>query len=365
MLSRDGLALSFGLFPRLALCLPTCFHRHLFPDALAGLDAVTRWSGSVSPLSPHLFPFVSPLVSSRACWAGDGLAWSALCLPTSFLTRLLGWMLSRDGLARSAPVICICFPTCFLTRSLGWILSRDGLALCLPACFLFSPHLSSLACWAGCCHEMVWLGQLFVSPRVSFCLPTCAHSLAGLDAVTRWSGSVSSLSPRWSGLVSPLSPHLFAFVSPFVSSHACWAGCCHKMVWLGQLFVSPLVSFCLPTCFLARLLGWMLSRDDLSSHLSPCLLGWMLSRDGLAGSTFVSPLVCICSCWAGFCHELAWLGQLYWQGAICSCHRSQNHPRFGRRSPGHPWSTKLQLACLPRLLQCSHCRPQCDLLTAA
>ena len=36
------------------------------------------------------------------------------------------------------------------------------------------------------------------------------------------------------------------------------------MVWLGQLFLSPLVFFCLPTCFLTHLLGWMLSRDGLA-----------------------------------------------------------------------------------------------------
>ena len=88
-----------------------------------------------------------------------------------------------------------------------------------------------------------------------------SHALAGLNAVTRWSGPVSSL-----------SPHLFPFVSPLVSSRACWAGYCHEMVcfgqlfvstrwfrsvvWLGWLFVSPLVSICFPTCFLTRrLLG--------------------------------------------------------------------------------------------------------------
>ena len=76
---------------------------HLFPHALAGLDAVTRWSGSVS---------------------------SSL-------------------------------PTCFLARLLGWMLLRDGLALCLPTCFHLSPRLFP-------------------------------HALAGLDAVTRLSGLVSS-----------------------------------------------------------------------------------------------------------------------------------------------------------------------------
>ena len=139
---------------------------HLFPHALAGLDAVTTWSGSVSPLSPHLFAFVSPLVSSRACWAGR-------------------------------------------------------------------------------CHETVWLGRLFVFRLFPLLSPHLfPHVLAGLDAVTRWSGSVSSLSPR-----------LFPFVSPLVFSRTCWAGRCHEMVWLGRLFVSPLVSFCLPTCFLTCLLG--------------------------------------------------------------------------------------------------------------
>ena len=158
--------------------------------------------------------FVSPLVS--------------FCLPTCFLTRLLGWVLARDGLARSA----LSLPTC-----LHLMLSQDSLApaLCLPTCV----HLS----------------------------PLFPHALAGLDAVTRWAGSVSSL-----------SPHSFPCFSPRVSSLACWAGCCHEMVWLDQPFVSPLVRICLPTCFLTRLLGWMLSRDGLALsalcppsflHLSP------------------------------------------------------------------------------------------------
>ena len=99
------------------------------------------------------------------------------------------------------------------------------------------------------------------------CLAWSAHALARLDAITRWSGSASSCLPACFltvGSVSSFSPHLFAFVSPLVSSRPCWAGCCHEMVWLGQLFVSPLVSFCLPTCFLVRLLGWMLSQDGLA-----------------------------------------------------------------------------------------------------
>ena len=77
---------------------------------------------------------------------------SAVCLLTCFLTRLLGRMLSRDGLARSA----LCFPTCFLTRLLGWMLSQDGLARWSGSVSPLSPHLFqfvsplvfSRACWA-------------------------------------------------------------------------------------------------------------------------------------------------------------------------------------------------------------------------
>ena len=73
-----------------------------------------------------------------------------------------------------SPLVRICLPTCFLTCLLGWTLSRDGLArsaLRLPVSSLVSfPPVSSHACWAACCHEMVWLGQLFVSPLVSICL---------------------------------------------------------------------------------------------------------------------------------------------------------------------------------------------------
>ena len=137
---------------------------HLFPCTLAGAGAVKRLSGSVSPLSPDVTSqgrlplflracFHSSPPSSRwwagccheMCWLGQSFIVSPhvpLCLPPSFHAS--------------------CFPSqfVFLTRLLGWMLSRDGLAwlaLCLPACF--------------------------------------PHALAGLDAVTRWSGSVSSLSP--------------------------------------------------------------------------------------------------------------------------------------------------------------------------
>ena len=164
-----------------------------------------------------------------------------------------------------------------------------------------SPHLFPHALAAGCCHEIVWLGQLacllslhvfshtlagrklsrdFLAWSVA-CPLICSHlsphllRLPGLDAVTRWSGSVSSL------------------VS--ICPRACWAGCSHKMVWLGRLFVlsfavtrwsgsvSSLVSICPRTCFLKR------------------LLGRMQSQDGLARSV-VCPLIC--------CDKMVWLGQL-------------------------------------------------------
>ena len=369
MLSRDGLALSPGLFPQLVLCL------QLFVSPLVASRAC--WAGCCHEMVCLCQLFVSPLVSFclPTCFlmrllSRDGLARSALCLPTCFLTRLLGWMLSRDGLARSA----LCLPTCFLTRLLSWLLSRDGLVsslsphvfpfvspldsprACWAGCCHESPHLCPCACWAGCCHEMVWLGQLFVSslvssragwagcchkmvwlgrlfvsPLVSVCLPTCflmrllgwmlsRDGLVGLDAVTRWSGSVSSLSPHLFPFVSPLVSSCACwagccremvwlgwmlsrdglarsalFVSPLVSSRACWAGCCHEMVSLGQLFVSPLVSFCLPAGFPTRLLGWMLSRDGLARS-ALCLptcheMVWL-------GQPFVSPLVSSRACWA-------------------------------------------------------------------
>ena len=145
-LSRSARSVSCPSPARCALSLPSSrapipvrFKRSCLPHALAGLTAVARWSGSVT----------------------------SLCLPSCFhlsphlFSHLLGWMMSRDGLARSA--------------------------LCLPTCFQVSSDLSR-ACWVGFCHEMVWLGQRgqpFVSPLVS----------TGLDALTRLSGSVSSLSP--------------------------------------------------------------------------------------------------------------------------------------------------------------------------
>ena len=221
MLSRDGLALSPGLFPRSALCLPTCLHLspRLFSHTLAGLDAVTRWSGSVSPLSPHLFAFVSPLVSSRChkiVWLGQPFVAPlvSICLPACFLTRLLGWMLSRDGLARSAlclPTFSFCLRACFLTRLLGWMissswsgsvsslsprllshllgwmLSQDGparSALCLPTCFL-TRLLGWMLSRDGLAQSALCLPLFFLSPR------WFPHALAGLDAVTRWSDSAA------------------------------------------------------------------------------------------------------------------------------------------------------------------------------
>ena len=325
MLSRDGLALSPGLFPRSALCLPTCFllSPHLFPRALAGLDAVTSWSGSVSALSPRLFSFVSPLGSSRACWAGccHEMVWLGQLFASPLVSSLACWAgcchkmvwLGQPLIPR---LVCICLPPCFLTRLLGWMLP---------------PLVSSRACWAGRCHELVWLGQLFVSPLVSFCLPTCfltrllgwvlsrdglarsalclphlfSHSLAGLEAVTRWSGSVS-----------PLSPHLFAFVSPLGGRVPCLPISCmgrrvHSLclpslvsspsldAWHGSLGGRVHLPFIclLPGC-LARLSGFICL--PLSPFISP-----VVSQPGggrLCLPSFVSrclPFICLPLSWHG------------------------------------------------------------------
>ena len=185
-------------------------------------------------------------------------------------------------------LLATCLPTLF-THALG--LDADTLFVsplassCLPACFLTRR--------AGRCHEMVW-PNLFL------------HGLAGLDALTRWSRlalcfhTCLHLSPhlfphalavtRCSGSVSPLCSNC-PFVFPLFFSRACWAGCCHEMVWFGQ-FVSPLVSsracwagcchktvwlgglarlaLCLPTCFSLF--------PHLFSHAlaGPCKLGGKL-----------------------------------------------------------------------------------------
>ena len=417
-LSRDGLA-------RSALCLPTCFHfcPHLFPHALAGLDAVTRWSGSGSSLSPHI-PFVFSPGSSRACWAGcchemvrlaqlptllrccHEMVWLDLS-PHLFPHALAGCCHEMVWLGQLfvSPLLSICVPACFLTRLLGWMLSRDGLArsaVCLPTCFHLSPRLFP-------------------------------HALAGLGAVTRRSGSLSPhlfpfVSPlvssracwagRWSVSVSSLSPHLFPSVPPLVSSRACWAGCCHEMVWLDQLFASPPVSFCLPARFLTRLLGWMMYemvwRGQLfvSPLVSFCLptsfltrlLGWMLSQDGLArsalclptclhlsphevvwlGQLFDLPLVTIClpncfltrllgqlfvalvsppvssrACWVGWCHEMVWVGQLFVSTPVSFCLPTCFLTRLldwmlSRDGPARLLSICLPTSFLTRLLGCCH-----------
>ena len=341
MLSRDALARSALCLP--TCCLPACFLTRLLRWMLSR-DVLAR-----SALSPHLFPFVSSLGSSRACWAGccHEMVWLgqpfvsllvSICLFTWFLTRLLGWMLS-------------------VTR---WSGSVSPLS---PHLFPFVSSLgSSRACCAGCCHEMFWLGQPFVPTCFHLSLHLVPHALAGLDAVTRWSGSVSSLSPclfpraltgldavmRWSGSVSSLSPHLFphalagldavsgsvSSLSPYLFPHL-----------LGGLARSAL---CLPACFLVRLLGWILSRDGLARSalclpscflLSPHLFPGLDAVTRRSGSVsplsphlfaFVSPLVSTRTCWSreclarsalclptcfltrslgACCHEMVWLGQ--------------------------------------------------------
>ena len=204
---------------------PHFFHLspHFFSHALAGLDAVTR----------------SGLGCSSACWAG-------FCLEMVWLGQLL-----------VSPLASSCLSTCF-SRVCHWMLG-------LPVA-----RLLSHACWP-------WLAWLSLSPRLF------PHALAGLDAVRRWSGSVSSLSPlasivsplvlaracsaggsclhlsprlfrralaglnavtRRYGLFIPLLPHLLPVVSPHVSSRACWAGCCHEIIRLlcfPTFCVSPFV----------------------------------------------------------------------------------------------------------------------------
>ena len=176
----------------------------------------------------------------------DGLARSALRLHACFLTRLLGWTeccheMVWLGQPFVSPLVCICLPTCFLTRLLGWVLSRDGLArsgLCLP--------LVSF-CFSTC----------FLPTCLPLSLHLFSHSLAGLGAVTRWSGSVSPNLLGWmlsqddlarSALCLPagflLSPHLFPHAFAELD-----AECCHEMVWLGQPIVSPLV--CISCLWLA------------------------------------------------------------------------------------------------------------------
>ena len=126
--------------------------------------------------------------------------------------------------------------------------------------------------------------------------PTCfSHALAGLDAFTIGSGSVGSSSPHsprllgWMLLRDDMARSALWVVSPLVSlvfplvlARACCVRCCLEMTWLRQLFVSFVVSICLPKCCFKRLLGCMLSRDvrarsafglltcfQLSPHLFP------------------------------------------------------------------------------------------------
>ena len=115
------------------------------------------------------------------------------------------------SLARSA----FCLPTCFLTRLLGWMLTRDGLdwfALCLPTCFQLSPHLFS-------------------------------HALAGLGAVTRFSGphlfllTTALATPGILGVVGGWFPCLVFWLRPPQVCHALFPGfgggvrfyCCPKV----------------------------------------------------------------------------------------------------------------------------------------
>ena len=169
------------------------FQPRLVSHTLAVLDVVTTWSGSVSPLSPHLFPIVFLLahalagltarVSSRACLAER-------CHETLAAAGL-------DAVARWSGLVSFfvgVFPACFhmfshlfLTCLLGWVLSRGRSS---RACLL--PHalagLDAVTTWSGAgrCHKIVWLFvSLFpsVSPLVSSpCL--FPHALA-LDCLAR------------------------------------------------------------------------------------------------------------------------------------------------------------------------------------
>ena len=281
--------------PGLPYCAPGCVGLDGFPPHSRNsllralnfyLEPILSRDGLA--LSPDLFPHTR---RAEMFWLGQ-LFVPPLFPPTRFLMRLLGWMLSRDGLAWSAlclpmcfhlsphlyhHALAICLPTHFLMRLLGWMLSRDGLAwsaLRLPMCFHLSPHLYHHA--------------------LAICLPT--HFLMRLLG---WMLSRDGLA--WSALRLPMCFHLstciitrLPFVSPLISSCACWAGCSREMVWLGQLFVSPCVSICLPTCIIARL-------------------------------PFVSPLISSCACWAGCSREMVWLGQLFVSPCVSICSLVSSH----------------------------------------
>ena len=141
------------------------------------------------------------------------------------------------------------------------------------------PLVSSRACWSGCCCEMVRLTQLFVlhtlllrapsrasrvsgsfpkSARSACSLPSSAcalralrvlpHALAGLTAVARWSGSVTSLCLH-------LPPDWLS-INGLLDSALCL--CCKA----GQRRTAqclPLSPFICWTCWLTRF-NWAFSR---------------------------------------------------------------------------------------------------------
>ena len=103
---------------RSTLCLPpSCF-----------LTRLVRWAGSVS--------FVYPLVSLRACRAE--MVWSAppLTFRLSLVLRAPRGVLLLRALRMLRPHAFSCAPsalTCCFTLLLGWMLSRDGLARSAPS----------------------------------------------------------------------------------------------------------------------------------------------------------------------------------------------------------------------------------------
>ena len=249
------------LSPLVFHCLPTC---------VPVLDCV----------SAFLYKVLSPLVSP--CLPLFPLG--SHCLPSCFL--------SVDGVS-AFPRSCLPLSSIVSSHvSLCWMVrppSRSLISPCLPACV---PVLGGASAFPRSCFSMF--------PIVSHCLPTCELVLDGASASR--------------GLISPC---------PIVSPHVClcWMVCPPSQGLVSSCLVSALPRSCLPSspmvCPLSRMVSllvfifWMVCPPSrgvvspclaLSPLVSHCLPSCFLSLDGASAflrshlpcSPIVSPHVCLC-----------------------------------------------------------------------
>ena len=226
-------------------CLPSCFFFRL--------GWCVRLLGVLSPLVSHCFPF-SPIVSSHVC-----LCWM-VCPPSRGLVS--------HCLPLSPSHVCLCWMVYPLPRA-------SCLRLQVGHCLPLSPHVC--LCWMVC------------PPSRWSCLRLVSHCLPYMCACVGC-------------LVSPLAlssafPRSCLLLSPIVSPHVCL---CWMVRRLPEV-LSPLVSHCLPSCFLC------VADLEVCPHCSHCLpfLSPLSPSLSPSLSSFLSP-ACLPTCLSS-CFPLWWV----------------------------------------------------------